>query len=360
MKWNPNQAQLSLEPGDLAVIAQCKMPVTEMFQRAHHNKNIPPLWSVLSYTMLQRSGDSKEIWEHYRHLKAMAENTQGWYRQCLLPKANGGIRVLSVPRYQLRDQQARILCGILRGLPVSNHAYAYCRGRSIADCARPHTGHDLLIHLDIKDFFGSITEDMVYTMLYRETGYAKSLCRFLARLCCLKGRLPQGAPTSPILSNLVFYPCDEALFALARKHGMHYTRYSDDLFFSGKESTNIRVFMLEATGILLRHGFFLNRDKTKVLRRQHRQSVLGITVNDHPQVSRDYRRKLRQELYYLEKFGPNCRGALELGDYWKYMQQLQGKLSYLLQIDPNNDDWWEAHLMLTIRMRRYARFHRVY
>ena len=354
MKWKKGESSVSLTQSDMKIMAQCKMPFNEIMQRNHPNKNIPPLWSVLSYVMLQRNNTAEGVWSYYRLLKKMVEDTSKCYCRRQIPKANGGTRELFIPNFFMQKQQRFIFEQILSGLPVDGHAYAYRKGVSIEDCAKPHIGKGLLIHLDLKNFFGSITEDMVFDAFLRETGYAPSLCRFLAQVCCLRGSLPQGTVTSPILSNIVFRRCDEALTKLADKYRMDYTRYSDDLFFSGSNAIKVKDFLQEASGILLRFGFKLNTDKTKVRRGQHRQDVLGLTVNDHLQVNRAYRRKLMQELYYLERFGKNCKGALESGDYLKYMQKLQGKLAHVIHMDPDDSNLWEAHLKLTLRMNRYS------
>lgn len=354
MKWNRKAAAFSLEPRDIRVMAQCKMPFTEMLRYHHPNRNIPPLWSVLSYVMLQYRSEDVNIWQRYRELMEIASNTDCWYYHHHIPKENGGTRRLCVPTHVIKTQQRFILETILKGLPVSSHAFAYCQGRSVEDCARPHIHQDVLIHLDITDFFGSITEDMVFAMFLRETGYSKSLCRLLAQLCCHRRRLPQGTVTSPMLSNIVFRRCDEALAQLAEQYSANYTRYSDDLFFSGDASVNVNQLLKDVSRILLSFGFRLNGEKTKVRRRQHRQAVLGLTVNDRLQVSRSYRRQLLQELYYLEKYGENCRGAELAGDYLKYMQQLQGRLAYVLHVDPDNSKLWEAHLKLTMRINHYT------
>ena len=354
MKWKKGESSVSLTQSDMKIMAQCKMPFNEIMQRNHPNKNIPPLWSVLSYVMLQRNNTAEGVWFYYRLLKKMVENMSNCYYRRQIPKANGGVREIFVTTFFLQQEQKHIMNTILSGLPIDEHAYAYRKGVSIEDCAKPHVQKAILIHLDIKNFFGSVTEDMVYETLLSETGYAKSLCRLLAQLCCLYGSLPQGTITSPMLSNIVFRLCDVALAELADKYRMDYTRYSDDLFFSGSNAVKVKDFLQESSGILLRFGFKLNTDKTKVRRGQHRQDVLGLTVNDHLQVNRAYRRKLRQELYYLERFGKNCKGVLESGDYLKYMQKLQGKLAHVIHIDPDNSILWEAHLKLTLRMNRYA------
>lgn len=354
MKWKKGESSVSLSQSDMKIMAQCEMPLNEIMQRSHPNKSIPPLWSVLSYVMLQRNNTADGVWFYYRLLKKMVENTAKCYYYRQIPKANGGVREIYVPTFFLQREQKYIMNTILSGLPIDEHAYAYRKGVGIEDCAKPHVNKDILIHLDIKNFFGSITEDMVYETLVFETGYSKSLCRFLAQLCCLHGSLPQGTISSPMLSNIVFRLCDVALAELADKFRMVYTRYSDDLFFSGSNAIKVKDFLQEASGILLRFGFKLNTDKTKVRRGQHRQDVLGLTVNDHIQVNRGYRRKLMQELYYLERFGKNCKGAIESGDYLKYMQKLQGKLAYVIHMDPDNSNLWEAHLKLTLHMNRYA------
>ena len=324
MKWKKGESSVSLTQSDMKIMAQCKMPFNEIMQRNHPNKNIPPLWSVLSYVMLQRNNTAEGVWFYYRLLKKMVEDTSKCYCRRQIPKANGGVREIYVPMFFLQKEHKHIMSTILSGLLIDEHAYAYRKGVSIEDCAKPHIKKDVLIHLDIKNFFGSITEDMVYETLISETGYAKSLCRFLSQLCCLHGSLPQGTITSPMLSNIVFCQCDIALSDLAKKYNMDYTRYSDDLFFSGNQTVSVKDFLKEVSNTLLRFGFKLNTEKTKIRRHHHRQGVLGLTVNDHIQVNRKYHRKLMQELYYLERFGKNCKGAIESGDYWKYMQKLQG------------------------------------
>ena len=198
-------------------------------------------------------------------------------------------------------------------------------------CARPHLGKPLLIRLDLKDFFGSVTENMVYYAFLEHTGYPKKLCRFFARICCYQKHLPQGAATSPMLSNIVFRNCDEMLAQLATGYGLTYTRYCDDLFFSG-DTVDAARFIALADLILAHNGFRRNKEKTKVLGQQHLQTVLGLTVNEKLQVTRQYRRKLQQEVYYLEKFGKNCEGALQDGDYLRYVQRLLGKVTYALSV----------------------------
>ena len=336
MFWKKGDSAITLEQADLQVMKLCKMPMEELLRQRSVACDIPPLWSVLSYSMLVGGCSAGSILRDYRQVREMAKNTAPFYERRPIPKANGGVRWLYVPRYTLRERQQHIAWYVLCELPVDSHAYAYRPGVSFRECAQPHVGKDVLIHLDLQNFFGSIKEDMVFSALLRDTGYAPSLCRFFAKLCCLHGSLPQGTVTSPALSNIVFRSCDEALAKLAEDFGMNYSRYSDDLYFSGNGQVDAGEVIGQVSQLLNQYGFRLNPEKTQVRRQQHRQSVLGLTVNEGIRVSRSYRRQLEKELYFQERFGENCSGARNAESYLLYLQQLLGKVSYVLQIDPEN------------------------
>ena len=355
MRWNKETDAISLGQSDLQVMAQCGMELKQVLGAERKNRNIPHLWSMLSYAMLQCNSDPDHVWQRYRTLQQMATDTGAWYYTRLIPKSGGGFRRIAVPSHRIRGQQEFILEHILSELPVSQYACAYRKGMGSTDCAEPHVGRDVVLHLDIQDFFGSVTEDMVFELFCRETGYGKALCRLLARLCCYRGSIPQGTVTSPALSNAVFRPCDEELAAIAARYGLRYTRYSDDLFFSGDGEIPVEQVLGMVRVTLLSYGFFVNERKTRVLRQQRRQEILGMTVNERLQITRPYRRKLLQELHYLEKFGERCDGAVACGDYLQYMQQLQGKLAYVLHADPDNEKLKIARQKLLRRMNRQIR-----
>lgn len=338
MKENKATGALSLSPSDLEIMVQCKMPISEALKWYRPNKNIPPLWSVLSFVLYKSSSKNpNRIWRNYRELLHTARNAALSYTIARIPKSSGGFRTLAIPNPFLRGVQETIRNHILIGLPIDGHAYAYRKGVRIADCAAPHVGQRVVLHLDIRDFFSSITEAMVYTVFLEETGYAKSLCRLLAQLCCYQGHLPQGATTSPMVSNIVFAKCDRLLGELADRYDMVYSRYSDDLFFSSAENIDISQFLAQVTQVLRKNGFRLNPQKLRIRRPHSRQEVLGLTVNEHLQVNRTYRRDLLKELYYLGRFGPSSRGALLERDYLGYLRKLQGKLAYCLSIAPADE-----------------------
>lgn len=354
MKWNKETGTLAMTARDLRLMVQCRMPFPEVSRAAAVNRCIPPLWTVLSFMMLylHPSVPAQWVWKWYRELQRIAENRDLYYRDYKIKKRSGGLRAICMPKEPLAQLQQFILETILREIPVDAHAFAYRPGVGIRDCAVPHLWQNVLIHADIKDFFHSVREDMVFKALLRETGYSNSLVRFLSRVCCYRDYLPQGACTSPALSNIVFKPCDEALAAMARRLGLEYTRYSDDLYFSGGRGVDAEAAVKELRQILADHGFCLNTGKTKVSGRQQRQCVVGVVVNRKLQVTRQYRRDLLQELYYVEKFGADAEGAKQLGDYRRYLQILQGKVAHVLHIDPNNEKFRRAQCMLKMLLRQ--------
>jgi hypothetical protein len=326
----------------MMVLGQCKAGIDEVLRQPTHGYPIPPLWSLLSYAMLiSGHRGNAEFWERYRSLKELAKNRDEHYRPIWIPKSNGTGRKLCVPDYFISVHQERLLREIFEALPVDEHAYAYRKGMGIRDCAAPHVGHRTLIHMDIRNFFSSIKEETVFACLLRDTGYSKGLVHFMSRVCCCKGALPQGACTSPILSNICFRECDEEIARYADAHGLAYSRYSDDMFFSGDIADPAAV-IAAVTEILRERGYAVNRDKTRVVRQNNAQRVVGLTVNEKVQVSRDYRRQLRKEVYYVCKYGENAEGVKEAESYYCYLLRLQGKIAYVLNVDPENKEFQKA------------------
>ena len=188
----------------------------------------------------------------------------------------------------------------------------------------------------------------------RETNYPQTVAGFLSRLCCYKRHLPQGACTSPALSNICFKECDSWLASLAKRNNLAYTRYSDDLYFSG-DNVDAAAIIKEVRTILSPRGFALHNSKTKVIGQHQAQMVTAIVVNDKMQVPREYRRKLRQEVYYLKRFKEDARDVWKADSYQDYLYQLMGKISFVLYVDPCNKEFLEAKEMLDdiLYTRRY-------
>lgn len=261
-------------------------------------------------------------------LYAVSNHTERHYREVRIPKKSGGFRVLHVPDRLLAGIQKNILHHILDASPCSEYATAYRKGISIADNAKPHVGKEKLLKLDIRDFFGSITYQLVYQYAFPAQYYPPPVRMMLAHLCCYRDCLPQGAPTSPAVSNLVMKAFDEYIGAWCRKREISYTRYCDDMTFSG--AFDERELKYKVKNFLLRMGFELNEKKTRRAGQGSRQSVTGIVVNEKLQTGRDYRRKLRAEIYCYKKF------QVRQDEGQEALQKLLGKVRYVLQVNPKD------------------------
>lgn len=275
-------------------------------------------------------------------LYGLSNHTEEHYQKIQIPKRNGAWRTLYVPDSLLKYVQKQILHKVLTQLPVSYCASAYKKGCSLKENAAPHTGKSIVLKLDILDFFGNITYISVYQHAFPGELFPPPVRTLLAHLCCYRDFLPQGAPTSPYISNLVLFPFDRYMERWCKNQNITYTRYCDDLTFSG--SFEPEAVIRKVSSFLLRMGFEINPKKMKICPQGQRQIITGIVVNEKTQVPKAYRRNLRQEIYYIEKFGLSEHLAhihLDLTPE-KYLEHLKGKLRYVLQINPQDREFQEA------------------
>lgn len=287
---------------------------------------------------------------YFACLYTLSTHAEEHYRPVEIPKKGGGTRKLLAPDYLLLRVQKNILHHVLEGLHVSGYAKAYVPHQSVVENAKPHVGAKQILKLDIQDFFGSISYFLVYRYAFPGIYFPPEVRTLLAHLCCCRDSLPQGAPTSPAVSNLVMKPFDTYMGNWCAERGIQYTRYSDDMTFSG--DFDVREVKGRTRGFLAAYGFELNEKKTRVQRAHRRQTVTGIVVNEKPQVSRAYRRKLRAEIYYCGKYGAEshlqrCGGyGLEKakGDaaVRHYLRQLLGKIDYVLQVNPGDAEFLQS------------------
>jgi len=217
------------------------------------------------------------------------------YRRFQIPKRAGGQRTIYEPEESLKRVQRLLLRRLLRRRAAHPAAHGFERGRSIVTCARPHARRAVVLRMDIRDFFASTKAGRV-EKYFRRVGWDAEAASLLARLCTHEGGLPQGAPTSPRLSNLVNYRLDARLAALARKCGAAYTRYADDLTFSfaADDRASVHRVIRVTKKILGEAEYRLHTDKKlRVLRRHQRQTVAGLVVNERVRLPRRTRRRLR-------------------------------------------------------------------
>jgi len=271
------------------------------------------------------------------------------YRTIAIKKKNGANRTIHIPNQTLKAIQRIILTQILSKLPVSAYATAYQPGSRLYDNALPHCGKHYLLKLDITDFFGSILFNRIYNCAFGSQIFPRQIGAMLTTLCCLDDVLPQGASTSPILSNIVMKQFDDYIGQWCKQHDISYTRYCDDMTFSS-EKPLYKVYTKVKTALECM-AFDLNENKTVFITNANRQSVTGLTVNDKVAVSADYKRKLRQEVYYALKYGfENAilhaarKEFITYGkaDTERYFHNLLGRVNFILQIEPHNTYFIEA------------------
>lgn len=239
----------------------------------------------------------------------------GRYKSFTITKKNGQPRLIEAPIKPIRSMQRRLADVLLEIYRPRKAVFGFVGGRSIVGNAEAHTNRRWILNIDIKDFFHSIHFGRVAAIFQGwRFKFNKELATVLAHLCCYEGRLPQGAPTSPVLSNIACDHLDAELTSFARQHGCRYTRYCDDITIS----TTRREFPAtvatiipkqqpvasEALAALIeKRRFALNPEKTRIHHRRKRQEVTGLTVNVKPNVTRKLIRQVRAMLYAWSEHG---------------------------------------------------------
>jgi len=272
------------------------------------------------------------------------------YVRFLIPKKTGGTRLISAPMERLKAAQHWILENVLEKVPVHDAAHGSRSKRSIVTNAAPHVGAAIVVNVDLENFFPTV----VYTRvkdLFRALGYGEMAATIFALLCTepdvdeveLDGRtyfvangarhLPQGAPTSPAVTNLLCRRLDRRLRGAATALGFTYTRYADDLTFSarGKGPHDAGKMLRRIRWLVGQEGFAVHPKKTRVLRRGRQQEVTGVVVNDKPSVDRETLRRFRAFLFQLDKDGPNGKSW---GGSPDVFASAIGFANYVAMVDP--------------------------
>ena len=261
-----------------------------------------------------------------------------FYRSFKVKKRNGGIRIISEPLPSLKEIQYWILENILNEIPVSKYAKAYVRNRTLVDNIKYHKNKEILLGLDIEDFFTSIKRSSV-EIIFRRLGYSSNISNLLSKLCCCYESLPQGAPTSPYLSNIFLRDFDEEVSKYCNSNGIKFTRYADDITLSGSFDPEKAIIFIKAA--LYTQDLKLNKEKIKIMRKNERQIVTGVIVNEKLQIPKIKRDKIRQEVYFLKKFGLSQHLINTNNTKDNYVKHLMGKINFALHINPNDKDMIE-------------------
>jgi RNA-directed DNA polymerase len=338
-----NDASAALDAkvaGSPEALRQAKLPVLLSADALAHALGMP--LSELRWLSYHRDVASTV---HYSHFS--------------LPKKTGGVRMISAPKPKMKKAQAWIWENILGKLDVSAHAHGFVPGRSSLSNAELHCGKRVLINMDVKDFFPSVKFVRVRE-LFVSFGYPRRVASILALLTTESPRvagmidgdvkkqvhhvalgaraLPQGACTSPAMTNLLCKRLDQRLFALGRKFGFNYSRYADDLSFSGDDLSCVGDILSITKRVLSEEGFVVHPDKTKVMHRSQKQEVTGLTVNESaPHLPRTEKRRLRAMLHNAKKLGLEAANIKKLPFFEAH---LHGWVAYAAMSEPNYARKW--------------------
>jgi len=287
------------------------------------------------------------------------------YRYRWVRKAAGGLRLIESPKQRLREIRRHLLATILNRVPAHSAAHGFVRGRSVLTFAREHSGADVVIRLDLHDFFGSITAGRIYGV-FRTAGYPESVAHTFTGITTnvvplavwtnaptpaqtsgslhehfqlgkrlATPHLPQGAPTSPALANLCAHGLDRRLAGLAEADGLRYSRYADDLAFSGSPKRAATPRLIELIrSIANEEGFRINESKTVVMGNGHRQRVAGVVVNRAPNLDRPAYDALRATLHNAARNGIDAENR---EDHPRFAAHLAGRVSWAVSLNPNRE-----------------------
>jgi hypothetical protein len=257
-------------------------------------------------------------------IQQISRNTDRHYRSFELAKRGGGVRPIESPRVFLKVIQRFLLDYLLYVLPVSENVFSFRSGISIADNANNHVAKDYVANIDIENFFGSITKDQVFGLL-RANDFDVQAAGLISDLVTKGNVLPQGAASSPTISNSLLFEFDRRMSGLSEKSGLNYSRYADDISISGSNKGAIENAVEVARVELLRdYGLRLNAKKTRISSKRGQQKVTGLVVNEKVWPPRQFRRKVRAAFH-------NAEHRREVSE--EQVKKLSGYLSYLKTFD---------------------------
>jgi len=336
--------------------------IAEMSDRWHTMEEVKDLCDVINLALQVLYGkDAKQLPVGW--IKHMAHKSP--YRSFMIPKKKKGkFRKIDAPCKELRNVQRAL--NLVFQLIYTPHesAMGFVPKRSVVTNARVHLGQKFVYNIDLKDFFPSITSGRLYKrLLVKPFCINEKVASIISDLCCYKddyGKkvLPQGAPTSPTITNFICERLDMKLTKLAKSYGLKYTRYADDITFSGMSnvfSPNGKFCTSLSNIIENEESFKINKDKTRLCHCGMRQEVTGLTVNNKTNVSRKYIKQLRVLIHNWEVKGydraqaifaehykeTNTRHLLSKGEH-HIENIISGKLMYLKMVKGNGDDTYKA------------------
>ncbi|MFY1049490.1 reverse transcriptase domain-containing protein [Apilactobacillus sp. 1-1-2] len=279
------------------------------------------------------------------------EGVDSFYEEFSLPKKSGGDRVISCPKGPLKKLQKRLQEKLSHEYNDRygsfNVSQAFIKKRNIMSNAKVHRNKKFILNLDIEDFFDEFNFGRVYGYLQKSNDFKmnKQLSVILSKIFTYKNKLPQGSPSSPVLTNFIFRIVDFKILKLSKKYKLDYTRYADDMTFSTNDSNFESIyinFVDELRDLLHRQGFKINEKKTRLQFSSSKQEVTGLIVNKKINVSRKYYRDTRAQAYNMYKDGYYFID----GEGYSKLNKLEGRFSFINQVKRYN---------YLIDLRKYAK-----
>ena len=309
-----------------------------------NSRNLPIIYNTTHFSLL--TGVKKN---YIIKASTISKYDDSYYRSFRVQKKNKKhYRTIDEPLPTLKRIQYWILNEILENVEVSPYSKAYKKKSGIKGNTKFHKNKDIVLNIDIIDFFHSIKSNLVYDVFYN-LGYSTSLSKMLSKICTLDDSLPQGAPTSPYLSNIILFEFDKTISEYTKSNKINYSRYADDITFSGNFNVDELIKVVENE--LDKINLSINPEKYMLMRRHQRQIVTGVVVNQKDQLCKNIRKRLRLEFFYISKngFEKHCENTCVLNTN-KYLDKLIGTINYGLYLNSKDASLMDfKNLLLKIK-----------
>jgi RNA-directed DNA polymerase len=303
-----------------------QIEITNFKVKLKQGQSLDDLADLVNYfieTQNQKTGTNYSLISPKR-LKHYYYNINKKYLTFEIPKKTGGTRTITAPDKFLKKVQRRINLLLTLFFEPKCAAHGFIEQRSIVTNAKVHVGKKYVLNVDLKDFFPTVNfgriksvlqlpvfsirrdyfaNDETHLEIFYKFGLKPEFAQIISNICCYESRLPQGAPTSPIITNIVCQRLDNKLVKLAKEYHCFYTRYADDITFSCNKDRFNKEFFNKLNENIESEGFLINKKKSRIQKRAVRQEVTGITVNEKLNVQQEYIRKVRATLNNWEKYG---------------------------------------------------------
>lgn len=290
--------------------------------------SLEDLFELLNNFLSYTSDDSQRRIKHgdFTRFQQYYRDVNNKYRFFKIPKKSGGERKIFAPDPYLIFIQRTILDILTIYFEPNRDSHGFIKERSIVTNAEIHTNKNYVLNVDIADFFPSIKFSKISALLIKAPfNFSPEMAKMITRFCVKGGKLPQGAPTSPILSNIVCQELDLKLKSFAKKHKQDYSRYADDITFSGYRRVYDEDFFKELNKIIRSEKLLLKRSKTRIQPRNKRQEVTGLTVNDKINVNRNYIRELRAMIHHYKVGKAPDKAYAIISGKLEFLKMVKGK-----------------------------------